>query len=181
MNAHPTQQELLELLRDRFHRHQERHVGVQWSGVLDKLAANPGVLAVLSRMETTGGEPDVVILDKEAGWVFCDCSPESPSGRRSLCYDREALDARKQAKPAGNAIEMAADLGVDLLTEAQYRTLQGLGEFDRKTSSWVKTPERIRQLGGAIFCDRRYDHVFVYHNGAESYYAARGFRGLVRL
>ena len=147
-----------------------------------RLEASPEKLQVLHEMERTGGEPDVIGYDMQTGeFTFCDCAPESPSGRRSLCYDRAALDSRKEHKPNGSAIEMASSMGIEILTEEQYRELQKLGEFDRKTSSWVKTPSSIRELGGALFCDRRYNHVFVYYNGAESYYAARGFRGLLKV
>lgn len=170
--------ELIITLKDRFAKNMCRHAGIDWDSVQAKLLANPEKLQTLYEMERTGGEPDVVAYDGETGeLIFCDCSAESPIGRRSLCYDRKALDARKENKPAGNAMEMAAAMGVEILTEQQYRELQTLGEFDKKTSSWVNTPSEIRDLGGALFCDRRYDHVFVYHNGAESYYAARGFRG----
>ena len=159
-----------------------RHEHLQWAEVQARLEANPQKLWSLSEMERTGGEPDVVGQDKATGeYIFCDCSAESPKGRRSACYDREALDARKEAKPKSNAVDMAAAMGIELLTEEQYRELQKLGNFDAKTSSWVKTPSRIRKLGGALFCDRRFDTVFVYHNGAESYYAARGFRGSLRV
>lgn len=173
---------LIETLKTRFTKNMRRHAGIEWASVEAKLAACPDKLQILSEMERTGGEPDVVGRDEKGGeFVFCDCSAESPSGRRSLCYDRAALDARKENKPSGNAMEMAASLGIELLTEQQYRALQALGEFDRKTSSWVQTPAPIRALGGALFCDRRYEHVFVYHNGAESYYAARGFRGQIKV
>ncbi|MEO6444107.1 MAG: DUF4256 domain-containing protein [Gemmatimonadaceae bacterium] len=171
---------LIHTLRDRFEKNTTRHKGVAWSTVQAKLEANPRTLDVLDEMERTGGEPDVIGYHKRTGSItFCDCSPESPKGRRSLCYDREALDARKQNKPGGSAMEMADSMGIELLTEAQYRELQTLREFDRKTSSWVKTSPDVRKLGGAVFCDRRYGRVFLYHNGADSYYAARGFRGLV--
>ena len=174
--------ELIKTLANRFDKNSGRHKGIDWSAVLAKLEASPGKLQALHEMEHTGGEPDVIGHDKKADTLtFCDCSPESPSGRRSICYDREALDSRKENKPGGSAIEMASSMGIEILTEEQYRSLQRLGEFDRKTSSWVKTPPKIRKLGGALFCDRRYDEVFLYHNGAESYYAARGFRGLVRV
>ncbi len=155
-----------------------RHHGVGWVEVRARLESNPGALKSLLAMEATGGEPDVIGQDKGTGrFTFIDCSIESPTGRRSLCYDRAALDSRKQNKPQGSAVEMAAEMGIDLVTEEQYRALQTLGEFDNKTSSWVETPSDVRSLGGALFCDRRYGRVFVYHNGAESYYAARGFRG----
>ena len=174
--------DLPHTLMARFEKNMHRHKGLAWADVLARLEASPDALESLGEMESTGGEPDVIGHDRKSGQVtFCDCSAESPSGRRSLCYDRKALDARKENKPKGNAVEMAAEMGIDLLTEEQYRELQKLGEFDRKTSSWVKTPDRIRALGGAIFCDRRYDTVFTYHNGAESYYAARGFRGSLQV
>lgn len=170
--------EFIQTLEKRFAKNSHRHKGVDWNAVQSKLEANPKKLQALHEMETTGGEPDVIGYDEKASeFIFCDCSAESPAGRRSICYDRAALDARKENKPGGNAIEMAASMGIELLTEQQYRMLQELGEFDRKTSSWIKTPAKIRDLGGALFCDRRYDNIFVYHNGAESYYAARGFRG----
>jgi hypothetical protein len=170
--------ELLATLRARFEKHLQRHQGVDWADVQARLAAAPAKLWSLHEMERTGGEPDVVDLDgKGKGYAFVDCSAESPEGRRSLCYDREALDSRKENKPKDNAVDMAAAMGIDLLTEAQYRRLQELGNFDAKTSSWVQTPAEIRKRGGALFCDYRYGHVFVYHNGAQSYYAARGFRG----
>jgi hypothetical protein len=173
---------LLKTLQARFEKNMNRHRGLQWTGVLARLEANPGKLWSLHEMERTGGEPDVVGHDKKTGeYVFYDCSAESPKGRRSVCYDREALDARKEHKPKDSAIDMAAAIGIEILTEAQYRELQTLGEFDTKTSSWVKTPPDIRARGGATFCDRRYDHVFTYHNGAESYYAARAFRGALRV
>ena len=159
-----------------------RHGGLDWSSVQAKLEANVEKLQALGEMERTGGEPDVIAYDRKSGeFTFCDCAPESPIGRRSLCYDRDALESRKLNKPDGSAVEMAAAIGIEILTEAQYRDLQTLGDFDRKTSSWVQTPSNIRKLGGALFCDRRYDQVFVYHNGAESYYAARGFRGLITI
>ncbi len=174
--------ELLSLLRARFEKNMQRHRGLEWAAVQTRLERDAGKLASLNDMEQTGGEPDVVGLDKDTGeYHFVDCSAESPSGRRSLCYDREALEARKEAKPKSSAVAMASAMGVDLLTEAQYRELQKLGKFDLKTSSWVATPASIRKLGGAVFCDRRYDTIFVYHNGAESYYAARGFRGLLKV
>lgn len=172
--------ELLQTLKARFDKNMHRHAGADWSEVAARLADHPAALASLAQMEATGGEPDVVGMDKATGnIVFCDCSPESPVGRRSLCYDRAALDARKENKPRGSAEDMAAGTGIALLTEEQYRHLQTLGEFDRKTSSWIATPPDVRKLGGALFGDRRYGRVFVYHNGAESYYAARGFRGLL--
>ena len=179
MNA-AVKDELIKTLKHRFEKNPGRHNGIDWSAVQARLKANPRSLEALHEMERTGGEPDVIGHDKKAGsFTFCDCSPESPKSRRSICYDRAALDSRKENKPSGNAIEMASALGIEMLTEAQYRTLQTLGEFDTKTSSWVKTPTNIRKLGGALFCDRRFGQVFVYHNGAESYYAGRGFRGLV--
>lgn len=175
-------QELLRILKTRFEKNMNRHQGLEWVKVQAKLEANPEKLWSLGEMERTGGEPDVVGFDKSAGeYIFYDCSAESPQGRRSVCYDREALESRKQHKPENSAVAMAADMGIELLTEEQYRELQKLGNFDTKTSSWVKTPVSIRNLGGALFCDRRYGVVFVYHNGAESYYAARGFRGSLRI
>jgi hypothetical protein len=175
-------EELLRTLKARFEKNMTRHKGLEWAGVQAKLEANPEKLWSLDEMEKTGGEPDVVSHNKKTGeYVFYDCSAESPKGRRSLCYDREALDSRKEHKPENNAIELAASIGIELLTEEQYRELQKLGNFDLKTSSWVMTPSPIRKLGGALFCDRRYDTVFVYHNGAESYYAARGFRGSLKV
>lgn len=174
--------ELLRTLKDRFDRNMLRHADVAWTTVQAKVAASPARLRSLAEMERTGGEPDVVGQDPKTGaFLFVDCAAESPTGRRSLCYDREGLEARKEHRPADSALDMAAAMGIDLLTEAQYRDLQTLGSFDTKTSSWVKTPPAIRRLGGALFCDRRYDHVFVYHNGAPSYYAARGFRGVLRV
>jgi len=173
-------EELLKTLQARFEKNMNRHKGVEWSKVQAKLEANADKLWSLNEMESTGGEPDVVAYDKKTGeYVFYDCSIESPKGRRSVCYDREALEARKENKPKDSALNMAAAMGIELLTEGQYRDLQKLGEFDLKTSSWVQTPPAIRKLGGALFCDRRYDQVFLYHNGADSYYAARGFRGLL--
>jgi Protein of unknown function (DUF4256) len=170
--------ELLGVLKARFEKNMNRHKSLAWAQVHAKLEANPEKLWSLSEMEGSGGEPDVVGHDKKTGeYIFCDCSAESPKGRRGLCYDREALESRKENKPKGSAVAMADAMGVELLTEEQYRELQKLGEFDIKTSSWVQTPSAIRKLGGALFCDRRYDTVFVYHNGAESYYAARAFRG----
>jgi len=175
-------EELLRTLQGRFEKNMNRHKGLEWAKVQSKLVANTEKLWSLNEMETTGGEPDVVGQDKKTGeYIFYDCSAESPKGRRSLCYDRAALEARKEHKPADSAIDMAAAMGVELLSEEQFRELQKLGDFDTKTSSWVKTPSAVRELGGALFCDRRYDHVFVYHNGADSYYAARGFRGSLRV
>ncbi len=172
--------QLLRSLKSRFEKNLRRHKGHAWGAVLAKLEASPAAVRSLSEMEASGGEPDVIGYDNATEkYIFCDCSAESPAGRRSLCYDREALDARKENRPEGSAIEVAAAMGIALLTEEQYRALQELGEFDMKTSSWVATPEDIRSLGGALFCDRRYGKVFVYHNGAQSYYAARGFRGLL--
>ena len=174
--------ELLKALKARFEKNSNRHKGLEWDKVQAKLEANPEKLWSLNEMERTGGEPDVIGHDKKTGeYTFCDCSPESPKGRRSLCYDREALDARKEHKPKDSAVDAAAAMGIELLTEDQYRELQRLGDFDTKTSSWVKTPSDIRKLGGALFCDRRYNTVFVYHNGAESYYAARAFRGSLKV
>jgi hypothetical protein len=175
-------EELFRILKARFEKNMNRHKGLEWAKVQAKLEANAEKLWSLDDMESTGGEPDVVAHDEKTGeYIFYDCSAESPKGRRSLCYDREALDARKEFKPANSIIDMAADMGIELLTEEQYRELQQLGNFDTKTSSWVKTPSDIRKHGGAIFCDRRYNAVFVYHNGADSYYAARGFRGTLRV
>lgn len=173
---------LLRTLKDRFEENMDRHKGVHWAKVLAKLESHPEKLWSLNEMERTGGEPDVVGYDKKSSeYIFYDCSEESPKDRRSFCYDREALDSRKEHKPKNSVTDMAAAMGIELLTEEQYRELQDLGEFDMKTSSWVHTPDEIRELGGALFCDRRYDHVFTYHNGAESYYAARGFRGSLRV
>ena len=175
-------EELLRTLKARFEKNMNRHQGLEWAKAQARLEANPEKLWSLNEMERTGGEPDVVGHDGKTGeYMFFDCSAESPHGRRSICYDREALEARKEHKPKTNAIDMAAAMGTEILTEAQYRALQTVGNFDTKTSSWVKTPPEIRTLGGAIFCDRRYDRVFTYHNGAESYYAARGFRGSLRV
>jgi hypothetical protein len=175
-------EELLKTLKARFEKNMARHKGLEWAQVQTKLEAHAEKLWSLNEMERTGGEPDVVDHDKKTGeYIFYDCSAESPQGRRSLCYDREALESRKEHKPANSAIDVAAAMGSELLTEEQYRALQQLGSFDTKTSSWVKTPSAIRKLGGALFCDRRYETVFVYHNGAESYYAARGFRGSLRV
>jgi len=174
--------ELLSKLTDRFEKNSARHKGVKWADVAAKLVSAPEKLWSLYEMERTGGEPDIVGFDKKAGdYIFFDCSAESPKGRRSLCYDREALESRKEHKPASDADTMAKAMGIEILTEEQYRDLQKLGEFDLKTSSWIQTPADIRRLGGALFCDRRYGHVFTYHNGAESYYAARGFRGMLRV
>jgi Protein of unknown function (DUF4256) len=174
--------ELLGALKARFEKNMNRHKGLEWAQVQGRLEADAEKLWSLSEMERTGGEPDVVGHDKKAGeYIFYDCSAESPKGRRSVCYDREALESRKEHRPEDSAIDMAAAMGIELLTEEQYRELQKLGNFDTKTSSWVKTPSDIRKLGGALFCDRRYDTVFVYHNGAESYYAARAFRGSLRV
>jgi hypothetical protein len=173
---------LLSLLKARFEKNLNRHQGVEWTKVQGKLEASPEKLRSLNEMEKTGGEPDVVGHDRKTGeYIFDDCSAESPKGRRSVCYDREALESRKEHKPKNSAIDIAAAMGIEILTEEQYRELQTLGNFDTKTSSWVKTPPDIRKLGGALFCDRRYDHVFLYHNGAESYYAARGFRGSLKV
>lgn len=174
--------ELLKTLKARFEKNMQRHKGIAWADVQAKLEGNNARLNALNAMEETGGEPDVVGYDKATGeYIFYDCSAESPKGRRSICYDHEALEARKEFKPANSAVNMAAEMGIDLLTEEQYRQLQQLGQFDTKTSSWVKTPADIRKLGGAVFCDRRYNTIFLYHNGAESYYAARGFRGMLKV
>lgn len=174
--------ELLSGLKARFEKNMNRHKGLEWSAVQARLEADADKLRSLSEMERTGGEPDVVGHDKKTGeFIFYDCSAESPAGRRSLCYDREALESRKEAKPKDNAVDVAAAMGIEVLTEEQYRELQKLGSFDAKTSSWVQTPPDIRKLGGALYCDLRYGHVFVYHNGAQSYYAARGFRGALRV
>ena len=174
--------ELLEALKARFDKNTRRHKGIDWAAVQGRLEATAGKLRSLGEMERTGGEPDVIGQDKKTGaFVFCDCSAESPAGRRSVCYDRDALESRKEHRPEGNAVDMAAAMGIELLTEEEYRALQELGEFDLKTSSWVKTPADIRKLGGALFCDRRYGKVFLYHNGAQSYYAARGFRGSLKV
>ena len=175
-------EELLAVLQARFERNMQRHKGLAWAAVLARLEAHPEKLRSLHEMERSGGEPDVAGHDKKTGeYFFIDCAAESPSGRRSLCYDREALESRKEHKPADSALGMAADMGIEILTEAQYRDLQKLGTFDTKTSSWLQTPADIRKRGGAIFADFRYGTVFVYHNGAESYYAARGFRGVLRV
>jgi hypothetical protein len=175
-------EEILRTLKDRFEKNMNRHKGLEWDKVQAKLETNTDKLWSLNEMEITGGEPDVIVHDEKADeYIFYDCSAESPKGRRSICYDREALESRKAHKPQNSAINMATDMGIEILTEEQYRELQKLGNFDTKTSSWVQTPINIRKLGGAIFCDRRYDTVFVYHNGADSYYAARGFRGSIRV
>ncbi len=180
--ASEDREEFLTELKDRFEENMNRHKGLDWAKIQAKLEAHPEKLWALDDMETTGGEPDVIGQDKKSGeFLFCDCSAESPKGRRSICYDREALDSRKEHKPATSAMDMAKEMGIEILSEEQYRELQTLGSFDLKTSSWIKTPGGIRKLGGALFCDRRFDHVFVYHNGAESYYAARGFRGILRV
>jgi hypothetical protein len=174
--------ELLKTLKARFEKNKHRHKGVEWDKVQAKLEANPKKLWSLNEMERTGGEPDIVGYDKNTGeYIFYDCSAESPKERRSICYDREALEGRKEHKPKDSAINMATTIGIEILTEEQYRELQKLENFDTKTSSWIKTPDAIRKLGGALFCDRRYNTVFVYHNGADSYYAARGFRGLLKV
>ena len=173
---------LFNVLKARFLKNKERHKGLEWDGIKLKLEENPEKIWSLNEMERTGGEPDVIEFDNNTNeYVFVDCSDETPKGRRSICYDREALDSRKEHKPKNNAIDMASEMGIEILTEEQYRKLQEFGKYDAKTSSWVKTPDNIRKLGGAIFCDYRYDTVFVYHNGAESYYASRGFRGLLKI
>jgi hypothetical protein len=173
---------LIQVLKTRFEEHTHRHRGIAWADVRAGLERNADALRSLREMEVTGGEPDVISLNNPHGhYTFCDCSVESPAGRRSLCYDQAARESRKENKPENSAVEMAAAMGIDLLTEAQYRELQQLGDFDTKTSSWISTPAEVRALGGALFCDRRYGKVFVYHNGAQSYYAARGFRGLLRV
>lgn len=175
-------QELLETLETRFEKNMTRHQGIAWQDVKARIMANEEKQFSLYQMEITGGEPDVVFYDRDMNeYTFFDCSPESPKGRRRVCYDHEALEQRKENKPPDSAMKMASDMGIEILTEEQYRELQKLGNFDTKTSSWVKTPNNIRKLGGAIFCDRRYDTVFVYHNGAESYYSARGFRGSLKV
>ncbi|MBX2955363.1 MAG: DUF4256 domain-containing protein [Cyclobacteriaceae bacterium] len=176
------QQELLKTLKSRFEKHMNRHKGIEWDRVQTRLEANPAKLWSLNEMEKTGGEPDVIYFDKRSGeLIFCDCSAETPKGRRSICYDHEALESRKEHKPKTSAVQMAEDMGIELLTEDQYRNLQKLGPFDTKTSSWLKTPVDIRKLGGAIFGDYRFGHAFVYHNGAESYYGVRAFRGLLKI
>ena len=175
-------EEIIKILKDRFEKNMNRHKDLVWDKIQVKLKANPGKLWSLNEMEKTGGEPDVIAYDENLDeYIFFDCSPESPVGRRNVCYDNEALESRKQNKPENSAINMAHEMGIEILTEEQYRELQKLGSFDLKTSSWIKTPDKIRKLGGALFCDRRYDTVFVYHNGAESYYGARGFRGSLRV
>jgi hypothetical protein len=175
-------EELLKTLKTRFDKNKKRHEGIDWEDVQAKLEANPEKLWSLNEMEMTEGEPDVVGFDEDKGeYLFCDCSPESPKGRRSICYDRQALDSRKAYKPENSVMDMVTEMGVELMSEEEYRQLQELGNFDTKTSSWVKTPPEIRKLGGAIFCDRRYNKVFMYHNGADSYYAARGFRAVLRV
>ncbi|MDZ4262279.1 MAG: DUF4256 domain-containing protein [Pseudomonadota bacterium] len=175
-------EELLGILKARFEKNMNRHKGLDWAEVVTKLQSNPKKMNTLAEMEKTGGEPDIIGCDNKTGeYIFCDCSTETPLGRRSTCYDREGLESRKEHKPENNALDMAATIGIELLTEAQYRELQSLGNFDLKTSSWIATPADIRKLGGALFADRRYGHVFVYHNGAQSYYAVRGFRGLLRV
>ncbi|HZV68567.1 MAG TPA: DUF4256 domain-containing protein [Saprospiraceae bacterium] len=180
--ASKQREELLSVLKSRFDKNKNLHKGITWDKVQARLEAHPAKLWSLNAMEESGGEPDVVGHDKKTGeYIFYDCSPESPKGRRSICYDHQALEARKEHKPDDSAIEMASDMGIDLLTEEEYRSLQELGEFDLKTSSWIVTPPAIRKLGGALFCDRRYNTVFLYHNGAESYYAARGFRGSLKV
>jgi hypothetical protein len=179
----PGQREkLFSLLKDRFEKNIGRHSGLVWQKIISRLEQFPEKASTLNEMEKTGGEPDVIGQDKKTGdYIFCDCSPETPAGRRNVCYDREALESRKTFKPKDSAVDMAAAMGIELLDEVQYRELQRLGEFDMKTSSWLKTPPDIRKLGGAIFADRRYGNVFVYHNGAESYYGGRGFRGLLKV
>jgi len=173
---------LLDTLEARFEKNPNRHEGLEWTKIETKIEANPEKLVALYEMENTGGEPDVVHYDKKNGeYIFYDCAPESPSGRRSLCYDRAALDARKANKPANDAMSMAKYMGIEILTAAQYQELQQLGKFDTKTSSWIETPSEVRKLGGALFCDYRYETIFIYHNGADSYYAARGFRGALRV
>ncbi len=175
-------EELLKIVKARFEKNKNRHKGLEWADVQAKLEVSPATLWSLYAMEETGGEPDVIGYDKKTGeYIFYDCSPETPKGRRSICYDHEALEKRKEHKPADSAMNMAEEMGIEMLSEEEYRQLQTLGAFDTKTSSWIKTPAEIRKLGGSLFCDRRYNHVFTYHNGAESYYAARGFRGSLRI
>lgn len=174
--------ELLSVLEKRFEKNMSRHKGIKWADVLKHIKGNADKLSTLQEMENTGGEPDVIGYDKKSDkYIFCDCAAESPKDRRSVCYDRQALNSRKEHKPKNSAMDLAEEIGIEILSEEQYRDLQKLGEFDLKTSSWVLTPQVIRRLGGAIFCDRRYDQVFTYHNGAESYYAARGFRGILKV
>jgi hypothetical protein len=176
------QEKLIKILKSRFEKNPKRHEGIEWTKVQSKLGSDPGKCWSLNEMESTGGEPDVIGMDKKTGeFIFCDCSTESPAGRRSICYDKEALDSRKENKPKHSAMAMAFEMGIEILTYDEYLELQKLENFDMKTSSWIKTPDDIRKLKGALFCDRRYGHVFVYHNGAESYYAARGFRGLLKV
>lgn len=173
---------LLKTLQTRFEKHMHRHKGVAWADILKKIQLSEAAMKTLYAMEETGGEPDVIAFDKKTGEItFCDCSPESPKGRRSICYDHQALESRKEHKPENSAIQMASEIGITILNEEQYRYLQSLDTFDTKTSSWILTPPAIRKLGGAVFCDYRYGTVFLYHNGAESYYAARGFRGLLKV
>jgi hypothetical protein len=173
---------LIVNLESRFHKNPHRHKGIEWQSVIKKIQANPDKLWSLQQMELSGGEPDVVGFDKKKDeFIFMDCSEETPKGRRSTCYDKEAMMSRKEHRPENNVVDMAAEMGIEVLTEEQYRYLQTVGEFDLKTSSWIKTPDSIRKLGGALFCDRRFDNVFVYHNGAQSYYAARGFRGVLKV
>ena len=175
-------EELFKVLKTRFERNIQRHKGLEWEKIQSKLEINPDKLWSLNQMEVTGGEPDAIGYDKKTGkYIFCDCSAESPKGRRSLCYDMEARESRKKHKPRNSAVEMADEMGIEILSEEQYRELQKLGTFDTKTSDWIMTPPDIREKGGALFCDYRYSHVFVYHNGAESYYASRGFRGLLKV
>lgn len=174
--------ELLSTLKTRFEKNKQRHKGIEWDAIQVKLKANPSKLWSLNEMEKTGGEPDVVGFDKKSGeYIFYDCSAESPAGRRSVCFDKEGLESRKEHKPANNAVDMATAMGIEILSEEEYRLLQQFGKFDQKTSSWIKTPEAIRKLGGALFADYRYGHVFVYHNGAQSYYGARAFRGVLKV
>lgn len=177
----PEREQLIHTLRARFEKHMPRHQGITWEQVQARLLGSPEALRALQAMEASGGEPDVIGADAAGGYLFCDCSAESPAGRRSRCYDGTALESRKENKPKGSAAGLAAAMGIALLTEEQYRQLQTLGDFDTKTSSWVATPDQVRALGGALFCDRRFGRVFTYHNGAESYYAARGFRGMLRV